>query len=180
MRWLSFAVLAVGVLALQVVLAPSLALWGAYPDWLLVLVVFYALHGRKPDCVLAAWIVGFCADLLTVERMGFLSLSYGLSALLVVLVRESLFKDRSTTQFATTLVVALMIHTTWFVYARLMYAPGNDMMTALVQQVVMRSAYTALFAPLLHQWLLRSPQLLGLARPRYAYRGIERVGGRRV
>ena len=72
--------LAVLALTLQSAIAPRLAIFGVRPDWILVLVVFFALHGRRRDAVIAGWSLGMCADLMSIERVGLLALSYALAA----------------------------------------------------------------------------------------------------
>ena len=65
MRWVVFLVLAVPILTAQSALSQRMELFGARPDWLLVLVVFVALHARRHDAVLGAWVLGMAADLMT-------------------------------------------------------------------------------------------------------------------
>jgi len=58
MRWLSFLLLGVVLLTLQSAVAPRIELLGARPDWLLVVVVFFAMHAPPRDAVIGAWIIG--------------------------------------------------------------------------------------------------------------------------
>ena len=58
MRWLTFITLVVLVVSLQSTVAGRLTCLGAAPDWVLVLVVFYALHARAAQAMAAGWLAG--------------------------------------------------------------------------------------------------------------------------
>ena len=61
MKWISFAILAVLTSVLQTTLvAHTLAIGEIRPDWMFILAVHYALHGKWPDVAIAAWEV--CAS----------------------------------------------------------------------------------------------------------------------
>jgi len=126
MHWLPFLILSSIVLTLQTTIAAKLEIAGARPNWPLVLVVFYALDARHPHGILAGWVLGFLADLMTVERMGFLSLSYGMVALAVAMIREHVFRERLLTRFFVTFGASLMLGLCWLAYRRLMY--GSTLM----------------------------------------------------
>jgi rod shape-determining protein MreD len=171
MRWLGFAICALFALTVHSALAPRLELFGARPDWLLVLVVFFALYARGADAVVGAWIVGACADLMTLERVGLLSLSYGFAALAVVGVREYLFRYRLQTQFLVTLIAGLAIRLVWGLYRFVAYPEAGWTGWAILVEVVVGAVYTAAFAPPVHKVLLSMPRMLGLPKPRYTYSG---------
>ncbi len=180
MRWVTFTILAAIMLTLQSAIAPRLELFGARPDWLLVVVVFFALHASPKDATLGACIVGGCADLMTIERLGFLALSYGLAAVAVASVREYLFRRRAVTQFIVTLIVCLLLRLAWTVYRRMSYDAASSLLTTLMIDVLLVSVYTAAWAPFLHTALLGMSRTFGLPRPRYTYAGLHRMGDDRV
>jgi len=175
MRWVTFLVLAVLVLTLQSVVAPRLELLGARPDWLLVVVVFFALRAAPRDAVLGAWVLGACADLMTVDRFGLLALSYGLAGAAVVSVREYLFRSRPFTQFVVTLLVSLPLRFTWLLYRRMLYDPAGSFFVDMAIDVLAASVYTAAWAPVWHAVLGRMPRIFGLPRPRYTFAGLRRM-----
>lgn len=160
MRWLTFGVLAVIAVSLQTTVAPRMVWYGLSPDWVLVLVVFYCLHARSDHAVPAAWLAGALADLMTLERFGLVSLSYGLTALLVCGMRDLVFTRHPLTHFTVTLFAALGVQVLWMVYRVLIGLPVGSPLG-----LVGSSIYTALWAPLLHAVLLKAPRLLGI-RPR--------------
>lgn len=180
MNWLTFSVLAVLAVTCQTAVAGRLELLGARPDWLLVVVVFLALHAPTRDAVIGAWLLGGLADLMTLERLGFVSLSYGLAALIIVSLREYLFRNRRVTQVIVTLVACAAIRTAWMVYRRWTYDSVPSLLHDAAAEVVWVSVYTALWSVPLHGGLRHTRGLLGLPRPRYSYAGLEHVGGGHV
>jgi rod shape-determining protein MreD len=172
MRWLTFGVLAVIAVSLQTTVAPRMIWYGLSPDWVLVLVVFYCLHARSDHAVLAGWLAGALADLMTLERFGLVSLSYGLTALLVCGVRDLVFTRHPLTHFTVTLFAALGVQVLWMVYRMLVGLPVGSSLC-----LVGSSIYTALWAPLLHAVLLKAPRLLGIRPRQYSYVRLLSSGG---
>jgi len=168
-RWLPFAILALGIMVLQTVIAPRIELYGARPDWLLALVVLAALYAEGFEVVFAAWVIGAVADLGTLDRPGLMSISYALAALLVHSGREFLFRYQALTQFAVVFVVTLAVQIGWAVYRRLMLPEAG---WAGIGEVVGASLYTAAFAPLMGRGMLSMSRILGLPRRRYTYQGL--------
>ena len=180
MRWLTFIMGGLAMLTLQSAVAVRVELFGARPDWLLVLVVFYAMHARAPEAAVGSWMIGVCADLMTVERVGLMAASYLAAALLVISIREYFFRFRSITQFGLTLVTCLLVRTSWCVYRWLLYEPGHTIPVDFAIDVVLASLYTAGWAPPLHKVMLAISPKLGIHRPRYTYAGLDRMRDVRV
>lgn len=175
LRWLAFGILGLVFLVLQSVLAPRLGFLGGRPDFLAVLVVFFAMHGRLPDVAVGAWTLGLVADLMSIERLGLMAISYLLIAMLVASVREYFFRFRGLTQFTVTLIACVLVHTGWLIYRQTLYAPPFSIAVDLGGGVVLGAVYSAVVAPLVHKMLLPVSQTLGLDRPRYSYAGLERL-----
>jgi len=171
MHWFAFIILAIVMLTVQAACAPGLEIHGIRPDFLLVVVVFLGLYANETDAVIAAWSLGFCADLMTIERMGLLSLSYALAAMMVTSVREYLFRSSWITQFALTAAVVLLIHTIWMLYRRLVHRPFDSALGTWTTGCLLLSVYTAAWAPLVHSGLLRFSRLLGIAPPGHTSAG---------
>ena len=169
MRWLTFVILTVLALTLQSAVAPRLELFSARPDFLLVVVVFLGLYAPSSDAIAAGWVLGVCADLMTIERFGVITLSYGLTAIIVTLPREYLFRYRVATQTVVTLTACLMVKTAWTMYYHLLYETPGPLLRDWLIGGVIASAYTAALAPLAFRVLLRMSRPLGIARPRYSY-----------
>lgn len=176
MRAATYFVLAAVLLTLQSVLAPRISIGTARPDWLLVGVVFLGLYARPRDAVIGAWVLGLCADLMTLERPGLISLSYMLAAAAAVWVRDYLFRYWTLTQFTLTLILALGVQTIWLFVRRASHIVVGPFWTDWLVGVLLTSIYTAAWAPILHALLLRMSGLLGLPRPRYSHAGLRSVG----
>jgi rod shape-determining protein MreD len=175
-RAATYFVLAALLLTLQSVLAPRLSIGGARPDWLLVGVVFLGLYARPRDAVIGAWVLGFCADLMTLERPGLISFSYMFAAALAITVRDYLFRYWAITQFSVTLILGIAVQTLWLLVRRMTFAVTDSFWSDWLLGVLLASAYTAAWAPILHALLLRMSGLLGLPRPRYSHAGLRTVG----
>lgn len=180
MRWLTFFVLAVAMLVLSSAVAPRVTFFGIWPDWLLVTVLFFALYARPLDAVLGAWILGALADLMTVERLGFLALSYALAALLVASLREYLFRYRPAVQFVLVFSVSLLLRLVWTLYRGVLYDSGQSLGGIVFVDWLLGSLYTAAWAPLMFKVLLSMSRSLGIPQPRYTFAGLHRLGGMRV
>ncbi|MGH8596843.1 MAG: rod shape-determining protein MreD [Gammaproteobacteria bacterium] len=176
MRWLTFAILTVLALTLQSAAAPRLELFSARPDFLLIVVVFLSLYAPSRDAIAAAWILGVCADLMTIERFGVIALSYGMTAMIVASLREYLFRYRVMTQTVVTLTVCLLVRTAWTMYYHLLYKASEPLLRDWLIGGVIASAYTAVLAPFAFRVLLRVSRPLGIARPRYGYAGVTSRG----
>ncbi|MFH1108177.1 MAG: rod shape-determining protein MreD [Planctomycetota bacterium] len=169
MRWLTFAVLAVIALTLQAAVASRIELFAARPDFLLIVVVFLSLYAPPNNAIAAAWILGVCADLMTIERFGLIALSYGLTAMSLASVRENLFRYRVLTQAVVTFAACLLVRTAWTVYYHGLYGATVPLFKDWVGGAVIASIYTAALAPPMFRALLPMSRSLGIARPRPGY-----------
>lgn len=180
MRWVAFILLSILALTLQSTLAPRLELLGARPDWLLLLVVLVALYAPFRDAVVGAWIIGFGADLLTIERLGFLALCYTLVAMAISPVREAVFREQLATQVVVTAIASAFLRSTWAVYRRLLYGAADGLLVDAGMDILWASVYTAAWMAVLypaHGWLRR---VLGLSRLEYRFAPLSRKGPRDV
>jgi rod shape-determining protein MreD len=121
MRIWVFVILALLTLTLQVTLAPRVVLFGARPDWLLVLAVFIGLHVRGAEAPILAWLVGFAADLMSIERPGLMSIGFGLTAAVIHRFREFVFIRHPLTYFSLTLLAALGMQMLMSLYRNMVY-----------------------------------------------------------
>lgn len=180
MRWATYVVVAALLLTMQSALAPFVEIKGVRPDWLLAGAVFLGLFVKPTHAVVAAWVLGLCADMLTVERPGLLSFSFLMISAAVSAIREYVFRYWVLTQFTLTLVVALCFGTALLMYRRCMYEPVRPLWSDWFVGVGLTSLYTAAWAPILHNLLLRLSGLLGIVRPKYGHSGLHSVGSSNV
>lgn len=171
MRWLIFAILIVVALTLQSAVAPRMELFAARPDFLLMVVVFLGLYTPPREAIPLGWILGGCADLMTIERFGLLTCSYGLSTMIITSLRDYLFRHRILTQTAVTLVACLMLRSAWMMYSHMLYAARGPLLREWLTGGVIASAYTAALAPFAFRFLLSVSRPMGIARPRSGYAG---------
>lgn len=154
--------LAAVVLVAQSSLAPAMQIRGIRPDFILLLVTCFALQIGKLDAVVAAWLLGFAADFLTIERPGLLAASYGFSAALIVTLRDYLFARKLLTLIVVTFFLSLIIRTFWLLYRRTFYSIDESTGTAAFD-VLGGAFYTAACAVIVHLIVSR---LLGPLRDR--------------
>jgi len=180
MRWISLLMLVMVVLTYQSALAPRMEIFGARPDLILLVTVFFAMHAPWRDAILASWVLGVAADLMTIERFGLLSLTYALTALLVASARDYLFRYNAFSQFVVTACAGSFAGLLLLVYRRALYAPGSSMWADGAVSLIVAPLYTAVFAPLVQYIMLMILTWFGLTPPRYTFSGLHRLESGRV
>jgi len=166
MNWILVIALNAAVVALQATLAPHLAVREIRPDWLIVIAVFWSLYARGWQGVIAAWILGAIADLMTIERFGLQMLSYSLAAAMVASVRLQVFRYRWTSQFFLTLLASFLLRIAWMIYVSWRFGQLGRMIPGWFAEAAFTSVYSAAWAPLIHSVLLRRASWFGLPRPK--------------
>ena len=121
--------------------------------------------------------IGLCADLMSIERIGLLALSYALITWLVGTIRDYLFRHHALTQFVVTFASAAFVQVGWFVYRRTLYSIDESWALDLLRAVSIAPLYTALWAPIIHRILLTLGPMLGLPKPKYSFVGTQIAGG---
>ncbi len=174
MRWLPFAIIAILTVTLHTTVGPRLALYGVRPDWILVVVVFFALHVRSIDTVPAGWVLGLLADLQSAERFGLMSIAYGLAALIVHLLREHVFRMHPLAHFAVTLAAGVIVQGVFALYCGLITGVGGGSLSAQLGSGMLIALYSALWAPLVHAVLLAAAPWLGVDTPRFTHARLSR------
>lgn len=168
MRWLAFGLLAAAAVCVQTTLVPVLEIAGCRPEFLLILLVHYALHARAPDCLIAGWVLGLLMDLTSVERLGACALVYGIVALCIWGVREVVFSKHPLTQFTLTFLSCSFVQ----LVLRLFFSVAYDVKlsyASLVFQTLGTALYTGLWAVVIHQILVRLERPLGLRPVRHQF-----------
>ena len=180
MRWIPVILLAPVALAIQTVVAPRVEIFHARPDVLLILLLFFVLYAPADQAVLTGWLLGAAADLLTVERRGLVTASYGLTAMAVVAVREYLFRFSLLTQFAVTLIACAFVRVSWLTFDRWIHAGADRGGASWGIDVIGSAIYTAVLAPPLFALLLRVVGLFRVFRSAGGYGDRSNLGGRDV
>ena len=166
MNWIAVVVLNAIVVAIQAAFAPHFAVRGIRPDWIIVMAVFWGLYGRGWQGVIAAWILGAIADLMTIEHFGLQMLSYPLAGALVTTVRLEVFRYRWSAQFFLTLLASFLLRIAWMIYVSWRFGQLGRMIPGWFAEAAFSSVYSAAWAPLIHSVLLRRASWFGLPRPK--------------
>jgi len=164
MRWIVFILLLCLILTVQSAVIPRLSLWGARADLLLATTVFLGLFARPRESIVAAWLLGVGADLLTIERFGLMSLTYVVIALSVSSIRLYVFRESRLTQLVVTLIAALLVNLFGLLYRHVVYDPGESVVRGLGGSVILASLYTTAMSMPLYAVLRRLGPALGLPR----------------
>ena len=152
MRTWSFFVLAYLVLSLQLALSGFLTWGAAVPNLVLPIVVFIAVNAGREGALAGAFTIGLLHDLLSPNQpIGLFAFSYGLTALFVVSMQPSLYRDHPLTHFFITLsaaavVAAVGLFNQW-AYPILHSVPNPP--RPLISAALLSALYTAALAPLL-------------------------------
>lgn len=158
MRWIAFAILLYCVAVVQTTVAPMLTLHGVWPDFLIIVAVYYALAAAPTDAMLACWVIGLVIDLtgssyLRDGNVGVGALSLGLIALLLVKLRDLTFRDSVWTALFFTFLAKLMLSVLSGVHM-IYLAKAQARLGDVIIVGFYSAVYTAVLAPYGH-WLLR-------------------------
>ena len=180
MRWFTFLIVAVLMACLQTTLAPRFDLFGVRPDWMFILVVFFALRVPSMEGLFAAWTLGILVDLMSVERLGLMAVAYTLTAILIHKLRAIIVPGHPLAQIAVTALFCAAAQSLMGVYRWAMYHDVGASAGAVCADVVLTAVYTALWAPILHiplGWMIR---LFGIKPERRISRRPRMLGPKRV
>ncbi len=169
MNWFAFTVITIATFVLQSTMAWRMEFWGAQPNWMLVVMVFYAMHARPPQSIVAGWLIGLLADCSTIERAGLVSITFGLTATLVTMSRDYVFRFGWISQLLVTAASCAFVQFLWLCYRFVIYGAHESVLRELWRGLILTSLYTGLWAPVLHFVFLRFSKILGIPRPRNVY-----------
>ena len=169
MQWLAFLITAILTVTVQTTLAPALTVGGVRPDFILIAVIFFALHGRGLDAVIAGWALGFAADLQSVQRFGLMALCYALVAYGVYAIRPYLFRRHPLAHFLVTFVSGLLVYSLLLSVTRIEAAMWGGSARGGWGLAFWVSLYSACFAPFVQRLLLMFSSALGLETPTYSH-----------
>ncbi len=122
-----------------------LAIGGVTPDFLSLVVVFWALAGGPLAGVLAGFLVGLVGDAETGRFLGLTAGALAAVGFLVGSVGASLHRERPPAQFVVLFVATLLV-----LAVRTLFAVGGDLGSWLASfpfAVLARAVYTALVGP---------------------------------
>lgn len=165
MRWILWICLAALVVATQTTLAPQVQIGGVRPDWPFLLVVAISLTARVNHALYASAMVGLFVDLNTVVPLGVFAFCYGSVSLLIVKVRELLFRDALLTYVLVTLFASLLAQA-MIALLRITQEGAGQYEGFVAVEALGTAMYTALWSFPAHWLYLKAGRLLGLTRLR--------------
>jgi rod shape-determining protein MreD len=161
MRWLTFVVLGIVAVSFQTTTAVRLTLGGVRADFVFILLVHYALHGRHSSGVVAGWVLGLMMGLTSLEPPGLVALVYGVMALLISSLRDVVFTRHPLTHLTLTAVfccLAQLLLRSYFLLAAA--PPAHD--PHILTPCLLMGLYSGAWAIVVHHLLLRCGRALGL------------------
>lgn len=156
-------------IALQTTLAPRIEIRTVRPDWLLLLAVYLALHAPRRQAVVVAWTLGFLAELLTLERMGWISASYALAGWSLATLRDALTAESIVTEIVAAVVIGFVVFGAWSTIRALVDGAAAGGVLQGWAEALARAVYTALSMVPLHLLHRTTALMLAFFRtPRHA------------
>ena len=117
------------------------------PDFLALLALFLTLYTPRRYAPLAAWIVGFMADLLSVGVFGTFSFSFGLLGLLTLSARQLLHPDHPVSRIILAFCWTFLAHSFSFALPWIFGWRSFGEFSALLGLAFCIALYTAAFTP---------------------------------
>jgi rod shape-determining protein MreD len=150
MRWLRFSILIIFVMLIQAGLLSNLKI---RPDLLLVMLVFFAIHGTGYDAIITSFAIGLAYDLIASSPMGAGIISFGSAGTVLAYLQQNISLRKTPFQaiaiFAAGLLCGTMIH---FLSLLKIPAAGD-----FLRLTVYSSLYSAVAGPFLFpptKWLM--------------------------
>jgi rod shape-determining protein MreD len=153
MRLLSYFILAYVSMGLQVGLAGVLRYQGAGINFVLLAVIFISLNAPREPALLGSFVLGALQDLATQQPLGLHALAYGLIAMFLVAIQNSVKHEHPATHFSLALVTGLM-------------SAGIILLADASAAPFASAFYTALLAPFVLGGLTRLRRLFAFQPPR--------------
>ncbi len=165
MRWILYFILAYILLGLQLGLAPYIAYRDVPPNLLILLVVFIALNAPREEALLVSLLIGALQDLSSLQPLGLFAFSYGLVAVLVCWLAESVRRAHPFTHLSLTFMSTMVVGMLLLVH-ELVRPSGLSANTAVKsvrigpRVVVVMALYTTLISPAVIYVLQQSNRLM--------------------
>jgi rod shape-determining protein MreD len=170
-RWWPFIILALVFLVCQTTFVWRMRIEGYEPNWMLILMIHYALWAPWPDAGLCAWVIGMLVDLQTHSTpLGPHSLCFGLVAWILAQFRNVLFRDHPLTHIFITFVFAFAVQFLLQLYWA--WKVPELSRPEIAEAALYYSLYTAAWSPVILGVLIKLQGWTGLgpSRRRPAYR----------
>lgn len=170
LRWFIYFILAYLILGIQLGIVPFVGFRGVSPNLVPLLVIFICLNAPRGEALLASFFIGAMQDLISLQPLGLFAFSYGVVALLVCWLAESVRPAHPLTHlslaFMATMVVGMLLLLHDLIRPVLPAAVyGGTVVKALrigPRVVAVSAIYTTLLSPLVIFLLQQSNRLFAL------------------
>ncbi len=155
MRWRNVMIMVAVLVVVQAVLHRLVGMGPRrfLPDLLLMTAVVLVLRGVGHDALMAAWLLGLFKDLITDAPFGAYALAFGLAALLLIWLRELLYKENILGMMLITFLTAIVIEELVLAWSIHQGRAGREIWGSTTTAIIVGAALTAAVAPY-GQWLL--------------------------
>ncbi|UCF43014.1 MAG: rod shape-determining protein MreD [Planctomycetota bacterium] len=162
MRWLRFAVFILIVTVLQAGMVDILAAtrWNVKPDFLLILLVFFAIYCNTSEAIVTSFTVGFAADIIG-SAMGSQTLSFGLFGTLLAYLHRVISIKKIPYQSAAIFMTGVLAGTLAYLLSLLKGQPASSNVYGVIFG---SSLYSSLLGPF---FFLPSAWWMRMKTPRF-------------
>jgi rod shape-determining protein MreD len=171
MRWLPFLILAYVALGVQIGLSGYVDVQRARPNFVLLAVIFIAVNAQRDAALLGAFMLGLMQDLLTDSPLGLSAFTYALIAMLVVGMRELVYREHFLTHlflgFVGGVIFAAVVYVHGLIY--LWAHPRGGWMRPSLAPLLGAAVYTAVLAPVVLYLLQRTRRAFGFRAVRMVH-----------
>ena len=156
MHWVRFAVLILGTMVVQASLGGVMAVTprDVRPNLLLIVMVYFALHGLPSDVVITSFVIGLAADVIG-RTIGPQTLAFGLCGTLLSGVRQYILIRKIPFQAVVILITGALAAGLSHLLSLVKGVPvSGDLLNPLLWE----SVYSGLIGPVLFfplEWLMR-------------------------
>jgi rod shape-determining protein MreD len=160
MAWVPYFILSYITLGLQIGLRGYFEIGQAWPNLVLLVVVFIAVNAPREAALLGCFMLGVMQDLATQQTLGLFSLSYGLVAMFTVSTQQVVYREHPLTHFTLALVGSIMTSVVLFIHGWI-HPPRPSPMAMFYSAL-----YTAVLAPIVLGVLQRLRRAFSFQPPR--------------
>src|SRR5262245_5980935 len=162
MRWLAYYILAYIFLGLQLGLQGQIRIGSAWPNLVLLAVIFIAINAPRDAALLGCFGLGLLQDLTTQQPLGVFAFSYGLLAMFTVSTQQVVYRGHPLTHFSLALAGSLLTGVIMLLNVWIRGPRGDFTLMVMFYSAV----YTALLGPIVLGLLQRMRRAFAFQSPR--------------
>lgn len=150
MRLLRFGILLIAVMLLQAGLLSNLKI---RPDLLLIMLVFFAVHGSATEAIISSFTIGLASDLIGSQPMGVGIISFGVAGTILSFLQQTLSLRKTPFQAIAIFIAGFLCGLIIYFLSFLNTLAAND----FFRSVIWTSLYSAVAGPFLFpptKWLM--------------------------